>query len=270
MKPKVSIIIPFYNHALYIKDSLNSALNQTYDNIEVIIVDDGSDDTNKKLLDELSEKYSSIHIIHQENQGPCSAKNNGVSKSTGNWLLFLDSDNILLPQFVQRGVDIICQDENVNWLFGDFEYFGNKTGKKIQDIPDSKKVVFMNPVDNCILIKKDTFNEIGQFDNKLNRLGLEDWDIILSLIERKEKYHKINEVIFKYRVVENSRTNLEANKQLGEIKKHIASKHYSYILDNYEKLFYEREMLKESIDRRIGGYLLFPYRMVKRLCKKDE
>lgn len=268
MKPKVSIIIPYYNHAHYIKDSIDSALNQTYDNVEIIVVDDGSDYTNKKVLNELSEKHSSIQIIHQENQGPCSAKNNGVSKSSGNWLLFLDSDNILYPDFVKRGVDIISKDKTINWMFGDFEYIGNKVGYKIQSIPDSKKVVFMSPVDNCILIKKKTFNEIGQFDIKLNRLGLEDWDMILSLIERKEKYHKINEITFKYRVVDNSRTNLEANKQLDEIKKYIAAKHYSFILDNYENLFYEREMLKESIDRKIGGYFLLPYRMIKGLFIK--
>ena len=265
---KVSIIIPFYNHGKFIKECLSSAVKQTYTNIEIVIVNDGSNKENVDLLRQAVKPYENVKIIHQENQGPCSAKNNGVSKSSGEWLLFLDSDNILYPDFVNKGVDIISQDKTINWIFGDFEYIGNKTGKKTQGIPDSKKAVFMSPVDNCILIKKKIFNEIGQFDIKLNRLGLEDWDMIISLIERKEKYHKINDITFKYRVVDNSRTNLEANKQLDEIKKYIATKHYSFILDNYENLFYEREMLKESIDRKIGGYFLLPYRMLKGLFQK--
>ena len=88
----VSIIIPTYNHAHFISDAVNSCLEQTYPNIEIIVVDDGSTDNTQQVL----EPYSSqIKYIYQKNAGPAAARNNGARASNGNYLLFLDSDDWL-------------------------------------------------------------------------------------------------------------------------------------------------------------------------------
>ncbi len=265
MPSLVSIVIPFFNHGRYIQNSIESALNQTYNNIEVIVVNDGSNEEHSSVLKKIVTKYDNVRIVFQENQGPCSAKNNGVGEANGDYILFLDSDNELLPHYVKSGMELLLSNENAKWAFGDFEFFGDKMGVKNQGFDDKRKIIFSSQIDNCILIEKETFYSIGKFDTHLNRLGLEDWDMIISLCSKGVPFVKINSVTFKYRVVDDSRTNIEANKNLVEIKAYLAKKHCNFILNNYEDLFYEKNRLISSVDKKIGSLILAPYRLIKKL-----
>ena len=92
----VSIIIPVYNKASYIKETLDSALNQIYPNTEIIVVDDGSFDGSIEILQEYFEKYPKrIVLIDQENKGVSSATNTGIQASKGDYIQFLDADDLL-------------------------------------------------------------------------------------------------------------------------------------------------------------------------------
>lgn len=111
--PLVSIIIPCYNQAHYLAESIESALNQDYPNIEVIVVDDGSTDNTREVAGQYNITY-----IHQENQGRSVARNHGISKSTGEFLIFLDSDDRLLPLAVQHGMDCIVHHQECGFAYG--------------------------------------------------------------------------------------------------------------------------------------------------------
>lgn len=91
--PKISIIIPVYNVELYLRTAIDSALNQTYENKEIILVDDGSTDQSGKICDEYAEQYDCITVIHQENGGLSAARNTGIANSKGEYIAFLDSDD---------------------------------------------------------------------------------------------------------------------------------------------------------------------------------
>ena len=93
MSKKVSVIIPAYNQEKYLSEALNSACNQTYMNVEVIVVNDGSSDGTEALVREASKKYRNLIYIYQENQGLASTRNNGIKASSGDYLAFLDSDD---------------------------------------------------------------------------------------------------------------------------------------------------------------------------------
>ncbi len=98
---KVSIIVPVYNVEKYLDECLNSILNQTYNNFELILINDGSTDRSGVICDEYKKKHANIKVIHQENQGQAAARNNGVKISESEWIMFVDSDDVVHPQILE-------------------------------------------------------------------------------------------------------------------------------------------------------------------------
>jgi glycosyltransferase involved in cell wall biosynthesis len=99
----VSIIICNYNHGRYLRDAIGSALAQTYGNVEVIVVDDGSTDNSRSVIDEFAAK-GAVKVLFQDNQGQCSAYNAGFAAAAGDIVLFLDADDLYLPEMAERVV----------------------------------------------------------------------------------------------------------------------------------------------------------------------
>jgi glycosyltransferase involved in cell wall biosynthesis len=104
---KVSIVIPVYKVEKYLRKCLDSVVAQTYKNIEVILVDDGSPDDCGRICDEYAEIYSFIKVIHQNNQGLSAARNNAVPQSTGEFITFIDSDDFVTPDYVEYLVSLM-------------------------------------------------------------------------------------------------------------------------------------------------------------------
>lgn len=97
----VSIVIPVYNVEKYLDECLNSILNQTYTDYELILVDDGSQDRSGEICDSYVEMYGNIHVFHQSNQGQAAARNLGVEKAKADWVMFVDSDDVVHPQLLE-------------------------------------------------------------------------------------------------------------------------------------------------------------------------
>ena len=102
INPKVSIIVPIFNTAKYLPACLDSIKNQTYDNLEIILINYGSTDDSAKIADAYAKKDSRIKVIHQKNSGQSAARNAGIKKATGDYLGFTDSDDQLKPEFVEK------------------------------------------------------------------------------------------------------------------------------------------------------------------------
>jgi len=120
MKPLVSIIMPVYNASKYLEQAVQSALNQTYENIELIVVDDGSTDDSLSILKQI--KDDRLRVYSQLNQGACVARNRGIGEAKGVFVKFLDSDDVLYPESIATQVEqmqTLAEDEVV---FGDFDY----------------------------------------------------------------------------------------------------------------------------------------------------
>lgn len=100
--PLVSIIIPVYNVEPYLHDALDSVIHQTYSNLEIIIIDDGSTDKSGKICDDFGKKDKRIHVIHQENKGLSTARNVGLDIITGKFVAFLDPDDAFDPEFIKK------------------------------------------------------------------------------------------------------------------------------------------------------------------------
>lgn len=263
----VSIIIPFFNHGAFIEDCISSI--PFIENHEVIIVNDGSSDENSIVkLNNINHKYPLIKIIHQENSGPCKAKNIGVQNAKNPIVLFLDADNMLISNYIEDGLRIFNTNPNIDIIYSDYECFGSLSYKHISGEIDEYKILIGNPIDNCVLIKKRVFESVGGFDESLSRLGLEDWELWINLLKNKANFYYLDKVSFKYRVLKDSRTEIHANIKFEEIKQYIFNKHAYHVYLKYFDLFYENKQLKESLDFTIGKQILRPYRLIKKILFK--
>ena len=101
MKKKVSIIIPIYNVVDYLETTIKSALNQTFSNIEIVLVDDGSSDGSERICDTFAEQDERIVVIHKKNGGVADARNTGLEESSGDYIYFLDSDDLMVDNAIE-------------------------------------------------------------------------------------------------------------------------------------------------------------------------
>jgi glycosyltransferase involved in cell wall biosynthesis len=189
--PLVSIIIPCYNYGNYLKFTLQCILNQTYSDWECLIIDDGSTDNTKLVASEFSEIDKRVCYIYQDNAGPSAARNNGITKSSGTYIQFLDSDDLIHVDKIRLQVEFMERHGNADLVYGDALFFdtnekpewkmGNAKRGKYNNLKVTGQgaIMIRNLCKNnfieisCPLIKKDLIDKIGYFD--VGFFIYEDW-----------------------------------------------------------------------------------------------
>lgn len=142
MLPLVSIIVPIYGVEPYIKKCVQSIMKQSYQNIEIILIDDGSPDNCGLIIDSFKQKDSRIMVIHKVNEGVSAARNNGLNKASGEYVMFIDGDDYVEPDYVEYFVSLI-QDSNCEIAVGSNHYYKENLDQ-VEDyvsIVDSMEVV---------------------------------------------------------------------------------------------------------------------------------
>lgn len=179
---KVSIIVPVYNVEKYLIGCIDSILNQTYKNYELILVDDGSKDSSGEICDEYARKYSNITVIHQNNQGQAVARNHGVQVSSADWILFVDSDDVIHPHLLEFLIRAIHESQTNS------SFSGRIVGKTLtEDFFYKKEFSY-----NTITINDNSLAAL--YDSKMSQLNEVYWLIYPKLIKK--------EIIQKYPFVE--------------------------------------------------------------------
>lgn len=125
----VSIITPSFNSAEFISETINSVLRQSYSNWELLITDDGSTDETIAIINQFSDKDHRVKVFRQENAGPAKARNNSIEKATGQYLAFLDSDDMWFPEFLSTSLDKIKESEG--FVFSSYKRCDEKTLNEI-------------------------------------------------------------------------------------------------------------------------------------------
>ena len=147
--PKISVIIPIYNSEKHLKECVESVLNQTFKNFEIILVDDGSSDASANICDVFAEKHSFVKVVHKENQGVSKARNVGIGISSGEYITFLDSDDYLEKNFFQKGYSLVKENNCDLYVSGlTMEVWGSdnitsafKYGRNDSQIMDVKRLL---------------------------------------------------------------------------------------------------------------------------------
>lgn len=136
----ITVIIPLYNKAAYIKKTIESVLNQTYDEYEIVVVDDGSNDDG---VDVIKQNFNSpkLRIIQKENGGPSSARNRGVKEAKGKWIVFLDADDLLLPYALECFAKVSSQNAKVEYFVGNFYRISTSGDVQIGSLSNKKGIL---------------------------------------------------------------------------------------------------------------------------------
>lgn len=188
---KVSIIVPIYNIESYVEKCINSLLNQTYKDIEIILVDDGSTDGSSDICDEYSNKYEKVIVIHQENRGLSMARNSAIKRATGEYITFVDGDDWVEEKTVETLVWLMEQDDiDIAAIVKVGHYF--ETGEIV--IGNSYKMLLHMLHKSCFeiwgkLFKRELFDDIEFPAGKIH----EDLYTLPKLVAKADKtivYHK--------------------------------------------------------------------------------
>jgi len=226
--PLVSIIMPVYNYGSMFEKSIQSVFNSTYKNIELIIVNDGS--TDDYVISKLKtlESHPNIKIIHQENLGPSSARNNGIKNSTGEFILPLDSDDMVLPEYIQNCVSILKNNKNISPVYCDTNHIGQSQG--IQQRPEwSMDRLIQGPfIVNCSMFHREAFDSCGGYDTNL--FGWEDYDLWIRMGLKGYSGKRIPKPLFVYFHHEKDGTvSTLANQNQQELYNKIINKNFNLI-----------------------------------------
>lgn len=199
---KVSVVIPCYNHGKYINDAVNSVLDQTFQDFEIIIVNDGSTDkfTNTILMNYSKPK---TRVIHTENKGLSNARNIGITEAKGIYILPLDADDYIGSTYLQKAVNILDNNKNVKIVYSLAEKFGDINEKWDLSEFSLDKIKYFNLIFCSAIYRRSDWLQIGGYDINL-KYGLEDWDLWLSMIKAENEVHRITETLFYYRIKKRS------------------------------------------------------------------
>ncbi len=201
--PKVSVIICAYNTALYIAETLDSVLAQTYQDFEIILINDGSPDN---LEDVLQPYYDKIIYFKQPNGGLSAARNAAIKSARGKYLTLLDSDDVWLPNYMETMVSLMETNPSVDLYYPNALLFGehNLSGKLFQDIYPSTRPVTIEGMlkhDCCpfgaVIFKREILATVGMFDETLR--SAEDLDLWLRMLQNGYHLDFTEEVLIKYR-----------------------------------------------------------------------
>lgn len=225
-QPIISIIIPCYNDADYLLDCIQSIPHEVNNrNIEVIVVNDGS--TDHRMLELLKELEIRYKVIHQSNSGAAIAKNVGIAASRGKYILPVDADNRIIPDFIPKAIEILNNSSHqVDIVYTDAYLLGEETGVRKVGEFDLQKLLTGNYIDTCAVFRREVWEQTGGYDVALSRLAYEDWEFWLSAYENGFKFYYIPEPLYYYRVKQSSRNTLGLQpEKRKEMVLHIVQRH---------------------------------------------
>jgi len=278
--PKVSVVIPCYNQAQYLDESLASIFNQTYTNWECIIVNDGSPDNTEEIARKWETKDARFIYVSKENGGVSSARNVGIEKANSDYILTLDADDKFEASFMEKALRVVLDNPEIGIVSSWGMFFS--ADKKHQVFKSTAKSItdflFHNGVNmGSSLYRKECWEKAGKYDGDV-RNGYEDWEFYLRVSALGWKVHVIEEVLFFYRQHIVSRRK-EMNRIDNENKKYIYIKNKAIYFTHYEELIdrfllvanlekKEINKFRDTIDYKIGNAILKPLRAVKWFCIK--
>lgn len=233
LKDLVSIIITCYNHEKYIAQCLESVFSQTYSNIELLIINDGSTDDSSNIIANMlpSSPYKKTEFVSQDNAGICIVRNQGLKWANGEFVLFVDSDNYLDNDYVEKLI-FTAQNNQSDIIYTDlFDVDANNVFMEAKEF-DLESYLTSNYIDNCSLIRMSKIKD-SRYDLELNRKKLVDYDFIMNLILMNGAIpKKCHDTKLNYRVLNDS-----ISRKDNHLSETFYFEVYLYILSKYVQKF---------------------------------
>ncbi len=296
----VSVIIPTYNYAQYLAETLQSVVNQSYTNWECIVVDDGSVDNTEEVVREFINKDSRFSFFKQENKGVSHARNIGVKVSKGKYIQFLDGDDLIQPNKLASQVHFLESNPSVDIVYSDVRFFddmdysnlrnslhGNKPDDWLPKFKANGKAIIeyfcrMNfLVINAPLLSKKCVEEAGFFDE--NMKALEDWDFWMKCALRNYSFsfHKDKDDLALVRVHASSLSKEKKGMKKGNFMflqhimfhKNLSISNQVIVMLKYVELFWDSWLsgfpaFSQSIRLSVFSLLMFPIYLFIKLLRR--
>ena len=196
--PTVSVMIPYYNCKEYIVETIQSVLSQSHQNFEIIIVDDGSDPEHADYLKGFLADKPAIRYAVQNNQGVAAARNHAARLAGGKYFLFLDSDDLILPDYIEKCLTVLENNPDCKLVYPLAEYFDAQEGLwNLPDYDGLESLLKGNRIPIISMHRAEDFVSLGGFDENLTTH--EDWDLWIRLLSNGGTVIRIPEVLFRYR-----------------------------------------------------------------------
>lgn len=278
----VSIITPCFKQAHFLKESLQSVLDQTYTHWECIVVNDGSPDDTERIAQEWCVTDSRIRYLYQTNGGLPSARNFGIASCLGEFIVALDADDILHPEFLARLLPVLQSNESIG-IVSCYRYFfmNNKENIIHQYSANGANywdLMFENKLMPASMYRKSCWEAVGGYDETMTK-GFEDWEFWLNVTKRGWQFTFVEEFLFYYRKAKQSMLTDTISNHAESNMEYIFRKHkelYTNHFDNTaEVLFYYikthrvgKMEIKNSLEYKIGKVITKPFRLVAALFSK--
>lgn len=280
----VSIVIPCYNAGAMLCEAVDSALAQTYPNVEIVIVDDGSTDARtQEILRTVT--WPRTRILHQANAGPAAARNRAVANAEGVYILPLDADDRIDPTYVEKAVAVIEDSPNIGVVYCRAMKFGAESGPWMLPPYNLRELVIDNVIFVTALYRKSDWEAVGGYTEGMLS-GVEDYEFWVKMLNHGVGVLQLDEFLFHYRVQEKSRTTGFQQDRSVVVRTYadIFRNNSAFYLKNAEVLFEHRFGLYEELNlyrarygridaffarhgwlRRIAGRV---YRFIDRVTKR--
>lgn len=263
--PLVSVVIITHNYGTYLKESVESVLNQTYANIGLHILDDGSTDNTRQIVKELIKNYRDIDYVYQKNQGIIKSRNKALLLSKGEFLIQLDADDILPKNYVQATVDKALK-SNADVVYTNILKFGLESERSSLPTFSLEHLKNKNFIHTSSLLRIKSIAE-SKFDEGLSNLSHEDWDFYLGIALKKKRIVLCDETELMYRIHSSGRNNrlltLDDRIKYASVYEYVYNKYYrmypdqfDYMIANhfivwYLDLYRQQEQIKDSHNKEV-------------------
>ncbi|MCA1560233.1 MAG: glycosyltransferase family 2 protein [Acidobacteria bacterium] len=197
MAPRISVLLPCFNHGGYIEDALGSVSAQTFQDYEIIVVDDGSTEP-ETAVRLAAVQARGTTVLRTENRGLPAARNYAARHASGDLFCALDADDRLAPTWFEKGMRLLDERPDLAFVSHLLETFGDEHWRWTPESCDLPSLLARNTVNGAALVRRGAFGAVGGYDESM-RSGCEDWDLWLRLVEQGYTGAIIPEVLFHYR-----------------------------------------------------------------------
>jgi glycosyltransferase involved in cell wall biosynthesis len=269
-EPSISVVIPCYNDGEYLAEAVESVLNQTYQEFEIIIVDDGS--TDESSLAQLNGlEHSKIQVLHTRHGGLANARNTAINAARGTYILPLDADDRVAETYLEQAVSVFDSSENVGIVYSKAELFGEQCG--LWNLPPYHfpEILLGNVIFSSAFFRKRDWAAVNGYNPNMI-YGWEDYDFWLSIIELGREVVRIPETLFFYRKRPNSMIRTMNREQMLYSYAQLFNNHRQLYSDNIAYLLLNSadkiSNYQKSIESSWSWRLTKPFRGFNQLIRQ--
>jgi glycosyltransferase involved in cell wall biosynthesis len=263
----VSVIVPCFNQSAYLAETIQSVLDQSYQHWECLIVNDGSTDNSLAIANNLASTDRRISVINQINAGLSNARNTGIDKANGEFILPLDADDRISINYISSCINHFKVDSSLSLVYGNGVKFGCINENWNLPQYSYHNLLFGNMIYCTAMFKKEDWQKAGGYDEGM-KYGYEDWEFWINILDSSSKVIREASITFFYRIRENSMFSKMSIDEIALMRQYVYKKHANkynpYFVDPIY-IYKNRNDIKSEYDRLFDNPIVYFKKYLKKI-----